>query len=67
VVTDFEEHDLEEWFYYWNFSRQRNTDARMDDTTAASGERSMCVFATDDKDEGVGAFLDKREPQFRGS
>ncbi len=49
VVTDFEEHDLEDWFYYWNFSRQRNTDARMDDTTAASGRRSMCVFATDDK------------------
>ena len=25
------------------------------------------LFATDDKDEGVGAFLDKREPQFRGT
>ncbi len=25
------------------------------------------LFATDDKDEGVGAFLDKREPEFRGS
>jgi enoyl-CoA hydratase len=25
------------------------------------------LFATDDKDEGVGAFLEKREPVFRGS
>jgi len=48
VVTDFEEHNREEWHYYWNFSRQRNTDSRMDTETAASGERSMRVFATDD-------------------
>ena len=48
VVTDFEEHNREEWHYYWNFSRQRNTDSRMDGETAASGERSMRVFATDD-------------------
>ncbi len=48
VVTDFEQENLEEWHYYWNFSRQRNTDARMDDTTAASGQRSMRVFATAD-------------------
>ena len=48
VMTDFEQGNLEEWHYYWNFSRQRNTDARMDDTTAASGQRSMRIFATDD-------------------
>ena len=48
VVTDFEPENLEAWHYYWNFSRQRNTDARMDDTTAA-GKRSMRVFATADK------------------
>ncbi len=48
VVTDFEEHNREQWHYYWNFSRQRNTDSRMDDETAASGERSMRVFATGD-------------------
>jgi hypothetical protein len=48
VVTDFEAENLEAWHYYWNFSRQKNTDARMDDTTAASGKRSMRVFATDD-------------------
>ena len=49
VVTDFEQENLEEWHYYWNFSRQRNTDARMDDTTAASGQRSMRIFATGDR------------------
>ncbi len=49
VVVDFEAHNQEQWFYLWNFSRQRNTDARMDDTTAASGRRSMRVFATADQ------------------
>jgi len=48
VVTDFEEANREEWHYYWNFSRQRNTDSAPDTQTAASGERSMRVFATDD-------------------
>jgi hypothetical protein len=48
VVTGFEEQDREDWHYYWNFSRQKNTDSRMDDTTAHSGERSMRVFAEDD-------------------
>ena len=48
VVTDFEPENLEDWHYYWNFSRQKNTDSRMDDTTAASGKRSMRVFATKD-------------------
>lgn len=49
VVTDFEAENLEDWHYYWNFSRQRNTDARMDDTTAAFGKRSMRIFATADE------------------
>ncbi len=48
VATDFEAEKLEEWHYYWNFSRQKNTDAQMDETTAASGKRCMRVFATDD-------------------
>ena len=48
VVTDFEPENLEDWFCYWNFSRQRNTSARLDDTTAASGRHSMRVFAEKD-------------------
>ncbi|HCU34086.1 MAG TPA: hypothetical protein DGT21_01190 [Armatimonadetes bacterium] len=48
VVTDFEIENLEQWHYYWNFSRQKNTDARIDDTTAGSGVRSMRIFATGD-------------------
>lgn len=48
VVTDFEPGNLEEWHYYWNFSRQKNTNARLDETTAASGRRSMRVFAEKD-------------------
>jgi len=48
VVTDFESENLEQWHYYWNFSRQRNTNARLDDTTAASGKQSMRVFAEKD-------------------
>jgi hypothetical protein len=48
VVTDFEPENLEEWFYYWNFSRQRNTNARIDDTTAFIGSRSMRVYAEKD-------------------
>lgn len=49
VVTDFEPENLEAWHHYWYFSRQRSTDARLDDTTAASGTRSMRVFATADR------------------
>ncbi|MCD6350495.1 MAG: hypothetical protein J7M26_00135 [Armatimonadetes bacterium] len=48
VVTDFEPENLEQWHYYWNFERQKRTDSRMDDTTAASGKHSMRVFATGD-------------------
>ncbi len=52
VVTDFEPENLEDWFYYWNFSRQRNTNARIDETTVFSGKRSMRVYA-----EKEGAIL----------
>ncbi len=48
VVTDFEPETLEQWHYLWNFSRQKNTEARIDATTAASGKRSMRVSATAD-------------------
>ncbi|MGQ9731959.1 MAG: hypothetical protein ACUVX8_11900, partial [Candidatus Zipacnadales bacterium] len=48
VVTDFELEDLEDWFYYWNFSRQRNTNARVDDTTTFRGRRCMRVYAEAD-------------------
>ncbi len=49
VVTGFEPESLEEWFYWWYTHRQRNADARLDDTTAASGKRSLRIFATGDK------------------
>jgi len=52
VVADFEPANQEEWFYLWNFSRQRSTNARIDDTTAFSGRRSMRVYA-----EAEGAIL----------
>ncbi|MFO7947840.1 MAG: right-handed parallel beta-helix repeat-containing protein [Armatimonadota bacterium] len=48
VRVGFEEENREEWHYLWNFSRQRNTDSRLDDTTANTGERSMRVYAEDD-------------------
>ena len=49
VVVDFEQEDLEEWFYYFSFSRQRNTTARLIDSTAASGKHSMRVYAKKDQ------------------
>lgn len=48
VRTSFERENLEEWFYYWNLTRQTNTQPFMDDTTAASGQRSLRIHATDD-------------------
>ncbi|MBM3957990.1 MAG: hypothetical protein FJ313_08065, partial [Gemmatimonadetes bacterium] len=48
VAVGFEAEDLEDWFYLWNFSRQQNTNARIDDTTAFSGKRSMRVYAEKD-------------------
>ncbi|NQT16492.1 MAG: hypothetical protein HQ582_27280, partial [Planctomycetes bacterium] len=49
VVIDFEPEDREEWFYYFSFSRQRNTTARLVDSTAASGTHAMRVYAENDK------------------
>lgn len=46
VVTDFEAENLEAWFYWWYGHRQRGTQMRVDDTTAASGRRSLRVEAT---------------------
>ncbi len=48
VVISFEEEDLEQWHWFFSFSRQRNTDSRVDDTTAHTGSRSMRVYATGD-------------------
>jgi hypothetical protein len=52
VALSFEQEDLEQWHYFFSFSRQRNTDSRIDDTTANTGSRSMRVYA-----EGDGATL----------
>ncbi len=52
VRTDFEAADRTEWFYYWNFTRQRGTNVKLDDATAAEGNRSLQVFAT-----GPGAVM----------
>ncbi|MCE5237616.1 right-handed parallel beta-helix repeat-containing protein [bacterium] len=49
VRTGFETDNLEEWFYWWYTHRQRNAEARIDDTTAATGKRSLRLAATDDK------------------
>jgi len=49
VVTDFEAENLESWFYWWYGHRQPNSQMRIDDTTAASGRRSLRVEATGDK------------------
>ena len=49
VAIDFEPEDREQWFYYFSFSRQRSTTARLVDTTAASGKHSMRVYATGDQ------------------
>jgi len=48
VAIDFEPEDREAWFYYFSFSRQRGTSARLDDSTAAGGRHSMRVFAQKD-------------------
>jgi len=49
VRTDFEAEHLEDWCYWWYTHRQRNAEAALDDTTAATGKRSLRLFATDDK------------------
>lgn len=48
VVTDFELENTETWFYWWYGHRQRGTQMRVDDTTAASGRRSLRVEALAD-------------------
>jgi len=48
VVIDFEPEDREQWFYYWSFTRQRNTAARLETSTAASGKHSIRVYAEKD-------------------
>ncbi|MCK5805431.1 MAG: right-handed parallel beta-helix repeat-containing protein, partial [Lentisphaeria bacterium] len=57
VATDFEAENLETWHYYWNFSRQRNADSRLDTTTAGSGLRSVRVYATKQTTEKRGSHL----------
>jgi hypothetical protein len=49
VVCGFEPENLEEWFYWWYTHRQRNTQAIMDATTAATGKRSLRIEATADQ------------------
>jgi hypothetical protein len=56
VTADFEPENLEDWFYVWYLHRQKNTEARIDDTTAASGKRSLRVYATGDE-ANMGAFV----------
>lgn len=46
LVTDFEPENQTDWFYYWNFSRQKNTSVQLDGSTAAEGRHSLRVFAT---------------------
>lgn len=46
LMTDFEPENQTDWFYYWNFSRQRNTSVQLDGSTAAQGRHSLRVFAT---------------------
>lgn len=52
VRTSFETEELEEWFMFWNFTRRVNSTAKLDDTTAGGGRRSVRVQAT-----GEGASL----------
>ena len=49
AVCGFEPENLESWFYWWYAHRQRNSEAKVDDTTAHSGRRSLCLYATGDK------------------
>src|SRR5690606_1655515 len=52
VRTSFETEELAEWFMFWNFTRRVNSTAKLDDTTAGGGRRSVRVQAT-----GEGASL----------
>lgn len=48
VVIDFEPENREQWFYYWSFTRQRNTASQLETSTAASGKHSIRVYAEKD-------------------
>lgn len=48
AVCGFEAANLEEWFYWWYGHRQRGCVMRIDDTTAATGKRSLRIEATED-------------------
>ncbi len=52
VRTTFEPEELEDWFMFWNFTRRVNSTARLDETTAGGGRRSVRIEAT-----GPGATL----------
>ncbi len=49
LTVDFEAATFDDWGYLFNFSRQQATEARLDETTAGGGRRSMRVFATGPK------------------
>ncbi|MEN6547920.1 MAG: right-handed parallel beta-helix repeat-containing protein [Armatimonadia bacterium] len=49
VKSGFEAENLEQWFYWWYAHRQRNAAAQVDATTAATGKRSLRLFATADQ------------------
>lgn len=46
VRTDFEAGDQLDWFYYWNFTRQKNTSVLLDGATSADSGHSLKIFAT---------------------
>ena len=48
AVCGFEHENLEEWFYWWYTHRQRNAEAKVDDTTAFTGKRSLRIEAPAD-------------------
>jgi len=51
VVSDFEEDTLEQWAFYWNVDRVRDTYHSWRADTAAAGQRCMEVRATNDNAE----------------
>ncbi|MCP4593778.1 MAG: hypothetical protein GY842_23850 [bacterium] len=49
VVTDFEDINQEEWFYYWNVRTHRKTRGSHEEGSAGPGSRSLCIVATEDE------------------